>query len=85
MIARKRNLFCSFSQGLRSDKLEYWAARYNTWLLIKLTPKGVLFSFLSLRWYATAKQPRLFTVLLPSAVPAQHKQSLCKLECISMV
>ena len=24
-----------------------WAARYNTWLLIKLTPKGVVFSFLS--------------------------------------
>ena len=22
-----------------------WAARYNTWLLIKLTPKGVVFSF----------------------------------------
>ncbi len=24
-----------------------WTARYNTWLLIKLTPKGVVFSFLS--------------------------------------
>ncbi len=23
-----------------------WAAQYNTWLLIKLTPKGVVFSFL---------------------------------------
>jgi len=23
-----------------------WAARYNTWHLIKLTPKGVVFSFL---------------------------------------
>ena len=23
-----------------------WAAWYNTWLLIKLTPKGVIFSFL---------------------------------------
>ncbi len=23
-----------------------WAARYNTWLLTKLTPKGVVFSFL---------------------------------------
>ena len=23
-----------------------WAARYNTWLLIKLTSKGVVFSFL---------------------------------------
>ncbi len=24
-----------------------WAARYNTWLLIKLTPKGVVFPFLA--------------------------------------
>ena len=24
-----------------------WAARYNTWLLIKLTPKDEVFSFLS--------------------------------------
>ena len=29
-------------QGLTS-----WAARYHTWLLIKLTPKGVIFSFSS--------------------------------------
>ena len=27
----------------------YCAARYNTWLLIKLTPKGVVVSFLSMR------------------------------------
>ncbi len=26
----------------------FWAARYNTWLLMKLTPKGVVFSFLFL-------------------------------------
>ncbi len=25
---------------------DLWAARYNTWLLITLTPKGVVFSFL---------------------------------------
>ena len=25
--------------------LNPWAARYNTWLFIKLTPKGVVFSF----------------------------------------
>ncbi len=34
-----------------SDCTQYsclsWAARYNTWLLIKLTPKGVVFSFVS--------------------------------------
>jgi len=28
--------------------LEPWAARYKTWLLIKLTPKGEVFSFLFL-------------------------------------
>ncbi len=27
--------------------LPAWAVQYNTWLLIKLTPKGVVFSFLS--------------------------------------
>ncbi len=30
---------------LHSFKRLAWAARYNTWLLIKLTPKGVVFSF----------------------------------------
>ncbi len=25
-----------------------WAARYNTWLLLKLTPEGEVFSFLFL-------------------------------------
>jgi hypothetical protein len=29
-----------------STSFNPWAARYNTWLLIKLTPKGVVFSFL---------------------------------------
>jgi len=23
-----------------------WAARYNTWLLIEVTPKGIVFAFL---------------------------------------
>ena len=27
--------------------LHNWAAQYNTWLLINLTPKGVFFSFFS--------------------------------------
>ena len=31
---------------LRQHLATPWAARYNTWLLIKLTPKGVVFSFL---------------------------------------
>jgi len=33
--------------GLATDAvMRTWAARYNTWFLIKLTPKGVVFSFL---------------------------------------
>jgi predicted TIM-barrel enzyme len=30
----------------QGDCAQIWATRYNTWLLIKLTPKGVVFSFL---------------------------------------
>ena len=35
---------CSYS-GHSSNYINcwYWAARYNTWLLFKLTPKGILF------------------------------------------
>ena len=35
-----------------------WAARYNTWLLIELTPKGVVFSFLVCfhAWAASASE-----------------------------
>ncbi len=35
---------CSCVQ--QASQVMTWAARYNTWLLIKLTPKGVVFSFL---------------------------------------
>ena len=38
-----------------SHCLEGWAAWYNTWLLIELTPKGVVFSFLFFTvWYVLA-------------------------------
>jgi len=36
-----------------STSFNPWAARYNTWLLIKLTLKGVVFSFL---FYETGAQ-----------------------------
>ena len=39
----------SFTQDLLLSALSYkapWAARYNTWLLNKLTPKGIVFFFL---------------------------------------
>ncbi len=41
-FGRKERMPCVIwsQQGL------YWAARYNAWLHIKLTPKGVVFSFL---------------------------------------
>ncbi len=40
------------SSGAHDYAHAYWAARYNTWLLVELTPKGVVFSFFSfLRMY----------------------------------
>ena len=36
----------SMQFSMLHDTMPIWAARYNTWLLIKLTPKGVVFSFL---------------------------------------
>ncbi len=30
----------------KPSQMLIWAARYHTWLLIELTPKGVVFSFL---------------------------------------
>ena len=46
----------SFTQDLLLSALSYkapWAARYNTWLLNKLTPKGIVFfsSFFSFLFY----------------------------------
>jgi len=38
-------LFYNYSMQLCMLRRLSWAARYNTWLLIKLTPKGVVFSF----------------------------------------
>ena len=35
-----------FACAVKQFRLHSWAARYNTWLLIKLTTKGVVFSFL---------------------------------------
>jgi len=54
MYKRSRSLAASRSDICYATRLNgcqdaisaYWAARYNTWLLIKLTPKGVVFSFL---------------------------------------
>ena len=37
---------CSNEQFLYMYGSSCWAARYNTWLLMKLTPKGAVFSFL---------------------------------------
>jgi hypothetical protein len=37
-------LLTHLHHNVQSDR--YWAARYNTWLLSKLTPKGVVFSVL---------------------------------------
>ncbi len=39
-------LFRASRAGAYKYDNSLWAARYNTWLLIALTPKGVVFSFL---------------------------------------
>ncbi len=52
--------------------LKYWAARYNTWLLTKLTPKGVFFSFVFIVFL-------FFSGLnwVEGVYPRQHRQQLC--------
>ncbi len=42
---------------LQEVKTGTWAARYNTWLLIKLAPKGVVF-FLSFLFFSFSFLPR---------------------------
>ena len=37
----------SMQFSMLHDTMPIWAARYNTWLFIKLTPKGIVFSFLA--------------------------------------
>jgi len=44
-----------FSYSGTSEKP--WAAQYNTWLLSKLTPKGMVFSFLFFFYIRTGPQP----------------------------
>ena len=42
-----KEMFLGFRRAAHTWKSwRIWAARYNTWLLIQLTPKGVVFSFL---------------------------------------
>ncbi len=54
-----------------------WAARYNTWLLIKLTPKGVVFSFPSRqeqqrRTYLAKLQDDIVRVCLSDQLEVLH-------------
>ncbi len=39
-------IWCCNTLLQHQSQFDTWAARYNTWILIKLTPKGVVFSFL---------------------------------------
>ena len=59
-------LYCIFRKSPHS-----WAARYNTWLLIKLTPKGIVFSFLFLFLFFSFKVPHWSSV---SAVCREEKE-----------
>jgi len=57
--------------------LPWWAARYNTWLLIKLTPKGVVFSFLFFSFL-------FFSFLFPDAC-VYPESGLCRTETSVLV
>ncbi len=48
--AKTSTLECNMSRDMHAERV--WAARYNTWLLIKLLPKGVVFSFLCISFHA---------------------------------
>jgi hypothetical protein len=41
--------------GLNHAHANTWATRYHTWLLIKLTPKGIVFSFLCFSFVFSCK------------------------------
>ncbi len=52
-----------------------WAARYNSWLLIKLTPRGVALPFPSLPWWSllpmcAGPEEGIVTMALGSTIPA---------------
>jgi len=62
-----------------------WAAQCNTWLLIKLTPKGVrFFSFLSFRAPTAADavlQSHVDTVKVPQVLPDLRGAASCACSC----
>ena len=63
-----------------------WAAQYKTWLLIKLTPKGIVFSFLFLSeaWglvMQDAEGKELFHLQRGFAIPVQLCYPCAHLAC----
>jgi len=67
-----------------STEAWFWAAWYNTWLIIKLTPKGVVFSFLCTEAWCVSLQlydemgsrhrvrPPLLNIIKTATVPNDH-------------
>ena len=52
-----------------------WAARYNTWLLIRLTPEGVVFSFL-FHWRLSDGKLERVPLRLICLLSAYHEEAL---------
>ena len=48
-------------QQVQFSEFTHWAARYDTWLLTKLTPKGIVFSILFFSSLNSHKQVLLST------------------------
>ena len=42
---QKKAVKCTIMQARNVYRYPHWAVRYSTWLLSKLTPTGVVFSF----------------------------------------
>ena len=68
-------------------KVMAWAARYNTGLLIKLTPKGVVFSLLFLRLWLLkghlAASSRVCVELLPEEVESLTAAAMSHCGCVT--
>ncbi len=47
------------SKDKQTQQVVAWAAQYNTWLLMRLAPKGVVFSCLVFSFSTTAGKPWL--------------------------
>ena len=82
------SVYTSLTLGNRSREVGQlhspWAARYNAWLLIRLTPKDIVVSFLLSFIPGQSTRPAyledlLHLTLAAEALPSRHHQKSCHL------